>query len=462
MDSRGVSYVALIAGISSLSLVSGLDRYQVLSVTVFSGLIFGTLLFWRFRLAFAFISISVLLVSGLLDIPHLIEFAGLDIILFLVGMMTVIGFLEERRFFEILIEKVIYLVGHDGNRLVLSMMLMAAFFAALVDEVTSILFMTSTMLHLAGRYKVNPIPFVIMLVFATNIGSSATVVGNPIGVMIALKAGLTFSDFLRWASPITIVALAATIPITVRFFGREIRELDQNLREHKKNSGDSEERPPIDVPEFLISLALFLGTITFLVLHHQIEELLHLERNSMLLGTALAAAGVALIVDRDKARTLIEVRVDWWTLSFFLILFASVGTLRFTGVTRVMADSLLFMAGGDETWLFVSFITIAGILSAFMDNVLAVATFIPVIQDLQSIGVHVFPLWWGALFSGTFFGNLTMIGSTANIVAVGMMERRRVGHVTFIQWIKPGLLASVPPITIAILLLYLQLPLMPR
>jgi len=318
------------------------------------------------------------------------------------------------------------------------------------------------MLHLAGRYKVNPIPFIIMLVFATNIGSSATVVGNPIGVMIALKAGLTFSDFLRWASPITIIALAATIPITVRFFGKEIGELDRNLKEYSKNNGGSEEKPPTNIPEFLTSLAIFLGTITFLILHHQIEELLHLERNSMLLGTALGAAGVALMVDREKARTLIEVRVDWWTLSFFLILFASVGTLRLTGVTTVMANSLLFLAGGNETWLFVSFILIAGILSAFMDNVLAVATFIPIIQDLQSIGVHGFPLWWGALFAGTFFGNLTMIGSTANIVAVGMIERRRVGHITFIQWIKPGLLASVPPIAIAILLLYLQIPLMPR
>jgi len=462
MDRRGLSYVALITATLSLSLAVGLDRSQVYSVTVFSGLIFGTLLFWRFRLAFAFISIAVLLVSGLLDIPHLVEFAGLDIILFLVGMMTVIGFLEERRFFEILIDKVIHVVGHDVNRLVLAMMLMAALFAALVDEVTSILFMTSTMLHLAGRYKVNPIPFIIMLVFATNIGSSATVVGNPIGVMIALKAGLTFSDFLRWASPITIIALAATIPITVRFFGKEIGELDRNLKEYSKNNGGSEEKPPTNIPEFLTSLAIFLGTITFLILHHQIEELLHLERNSMLLGTALGAAGVALMVDREKARTLIEVRVDWWTLSFFLILFASVGTLRLTGVTTVMANSLLFLAGGNETWLFVSFILIAGILSAFMDNVLAVATFIPIIQDLQSIGVHGFPLWWGALFAGTFFGNLTMIGSTANIVAVGMIERRRVGHITFIQWIKPGLLASVPPIAIAILLLYLQIPLMPR
>ncbi|MEM3049087.1 MAG: ArsB/NhaD family transporter, partial [Candidatus Bathyarchaeia archaeon] len=176
----------------------------------------------------------------------------------------------------------------------------------------------------------------------------------------------------------------------------------------------------------------------------------------------LGAAGVVLIIDREKARTLIEMRVDWWTLSFFMVLFASVGTLRLTGVTGALASSLLFLAGGNETWLFASFTIIAAILSAFMDNVLAVATFIPIIHDLQSIGVYVFPLWWGALFAGTFFGNLTMIGSTANIVAVGMLERRRAGHVTFLQWLKPGILVSVPTLVIAMLLLYLQLYLTPR
>ncbi|MEM3595906.1 MAG: SLC13 family permease, partial [Candidatus Bathyarchaeia archaeon] len=429
MERRGLIYVSLLLIASLLSVLVGLSRSQVYSVTIFSGLIFGTLLFWRFRLAFAFMSIAVLLASGLLDIQHLVEFASLDIILFLVGMMTVIGFLEERRFFEILMVKVIHSVGYDVNRFVISMMLMAALFAALVDEVTSILFITSTMLHVAGRYRVNPVPFIMMLVFATNIGSSATVVGNPVGVMIALKADLTFSDFLRWASPISIVSLILTIPITMKIFSKEIKELGSHFKEQRNGTEHSENNLPFEPSEFLLSLGVFLGTILSLILHHQIEELFHLERNSMLLGTALGAAGVVLIIDREKARTLIEMRVDWWTLSFFMVLFASVGTLRLTGVTGALASSLLFLAGGNETWLFASFTIIAAILSAFMDNVLAVATFIPIIHDLQSIGVYVFPLWWGALFAGTFFGNLTMIGSTANIVAVGMLERRRAGHV---------------------------------
>jgi Na+/H+ antiporter NhaD/arsenite permease-like protein len=461
MRKRWSSYILLLLGIVLLSLVSGLNRIQVSSIAVFSALILGTLFFWKFRLAFAFICLAILLGSGLINVTLLVEFAGLDIILFLVGMMTVVGFLEEHRFFEILINKIIGAVGYNVNSLIIVILVMAAFFAALVDEVTSILFMTSAVLHLTGRIRVNPIPYVMMLVFATNIGSSATVVGNPIGVMIALRAGLTFGDFLRWASPIAAISLIAIIPLTMRYFNKDIKELENRLK-NISNFKDTDKQLSIKTSEFMISIIFFVLTIFFLVFHHQIEELLHLERNSMLLGTALGAAGAALVIDRNKAREIIEMRVDWWTLSFFLILFASVGTLKLTGVTSILANSLLSLAGGGETSLFISFTIIAGILSAFMDNVLAVATFIPVVQDLQSMGVYSFPLWWAALFAGTFFGNLTVIGSTANIVALGMIEKRKVGHITFFQWIKAGIIVTLPTISIALLLLYLQIPLMPR
>ncbi|MEM2901823.1 MAG: SLC13 family permease [Candidatus Bathyarchaeia archaeon] len=454
-------YALLILCVVLLSLFSGLNIGQVYSVTVFSALILGTLFFWRFRLSFAFTSIAILLAAGLIDVPRLVEFAGFDIILFLAGMMVVIGFLEEHRFFEVLINKVIGVVGQDVSRLLVIIMVMAALFSALVGEVTSILFMTSTVLHLTGKYRVNPIPYVLMTVFATNIGSGATVVGNPVGVMIALRAGLTFTDFLRWASPIVIISLLAMIPLTMKYFSKDMKELEERMRKFRTLK-DGSEKPTVRTSEFMGSSIFFAATILLLVFHHQLEELLHLERNTMLLGIALGLAGVALMIERDKAREIVETRVDWGTLSFFIILFASAGTLKVMGVTSILARSLLSFAGGSETTLFASLSLITGVLSAFMDNVLAVATFIPIIQDLQLMGAYSFPLWWGVLFAATFLGNLTIIGSTANIVALGMMERRKVGHITFLQWIKPGFAVSLPTIFIALILIFLQIPLMPR
>jgi len=212
MTIRILTYAALVAFVALAVRWLGWSGPQVLATTVFAGFIIGTLLFWKFRLAFALAGTTALLATGVLDIPHLIEFASLEVILFLVAMMIVIGFMEDRRFFEVLVEKALGYLDRRAWLLMSALMVLAAVSAALVDEVTSILFMSAVTLQVTRRFRLNPVPFLIMVVFATNIGSSATVVGNPIGVMIALQGGLTFSDFLRWATPVAVLGLAAAIP----------------------------------------------------------------------------------------------------------------------------------------------------------------------------------------------------------------------------------------------------------
>ena len=478
MIKREFVYPAILLGVGLIAyFVAELEPIQITSLTVFTGLISGTLLYWRFRLAFALAGIATLMIFGLLTTETLIEFAGFDIILFLVGMMIVIGYLEDRHFFEYLLEKILKGVGNNPMRLVVILMLMSAMFAALVDEVTSILFMTATVLHLTSKLKVIPVPFVIIIVFATNIGSSATVVGNPVGVLIALRADLSFIDFLRWATPVSLVGLGIAIPLSLWYFSKDIRRLGEAIRAPMATNNNARDRVAAiadegstatiqmtDVPRKSVKLPwiLFLGTIAGLVVHGPVEEVLGLEKNVMLLGTALAAASVTLFINRARAKDLVERRVDWWTLSFFIFLFASVGTLQLTGITSLIASGLYDISGGEESTLFLVFTSTAGILSALMDNILGVATFIPIVNDMQELGVYNYPLWWGLLFAGTFFGNLTFIGSTANIVAIGMLERQKHAHIELSQWIKPGALVSIPTLLIAMLLIYLQIPLMPR
>jgi len=454
MKWKGIIYIAIILGVSLFSSLAGFSSTQVLSLAIFFMVIFGTILFWQFRLPFALLGISLLLAFGLLDIQHLIEFAGLDVILFLVGMMILVGYLEENHFFESLVNTLIRYIGPRPFFLVATLMIVGAISAALVDEVTSILFMTATMIHLTSRFGVNPIPFVIIQVFATNIGSSATVVGNPIGVMIAMRAGLTFQDFLRWASPISLCALLITIPLSLLYYSKEIRDLKQKMRGKYLEKEDIPSKE--NSRQQAICFILFIGTIAGLVLHASLEKAFGLQKNALLIGTALLSAGISLLLERDRARELMERRVDWWTLTFFMMLFASVGTLKYVGTTEVIAKSLISWVGGNPKVLYLVLTWTIGILTGFMDNVLAVATFIPIVQDIARTGIDVTPIWWGILFGGTLFGNLTMIGSTANIVAIGIIERQKIGHITFGQWIKPGAIVSVITLGIATLILYLQ------
>ena len=447
--------ITYIAGLLlTVIVVSGTDlnASQMVSVTIFIAIILGAILFWRLRLAFALAGVAVLLFSRVLDVPHLMKYAHFDVILFLMGMMTVIGFLEEQGFFEHVLEILFKYFSRSGLMLISGLLLMSAVFAALVDEVTSILFITALTLRITKHYDLDPLPMVIATVMATNVGSSFTVVGNPIGVLIAFEGNLTFLDFIRWATPIGVMVLILTIILASLYWRPYITKLNDMMNLlGEPNLGEE-----ADKRKMRVSWAIFLCTIGGLVLHHPLEELLHLERNTLLLAVPLIMAGVTLLISGERARELIERRVDWWTLAFFIFFFATVGTLAYTGVTEIIAEAIIAYAGGNPILITTLITWTAGVLSAFMDNILAVATLISVVHGLEAYGYHVFPTWWGMLFGACYLGNLTMIGSTANIVALGILEKERGRHIHFFDWFKPGLVIAVPQLTLATILLLLQ------
>ena len=463
MRNTAFYFIGLIITILAASFL-GLTARQLTAVGAFSAIFFGAIFFWHYRLAFALGGVGILLITGLLDVPHMIEFANVDIVLFLIGMMIIVGFLEKKQFFEHLVNKLISLVGMNGNHLMVLMLLASGISAALVDEVTSILFMITAMLNITGRYKLHPVPFIIMIVFATNIGSSATVIGNPIGIIIALRSGLGFMDFIRWATPISFIVLVATILLFFVYYSRPIKELHNAMQAHKKEKALQEVIPEkaIMPKDTIISGIVFGGVILSLVLHSHTEHLLGLAKNTMLLGTSIIGAAVALLLGHKHARDIVENKVDWWTLSFFLFLFASVGTLAYQGVTSVIAKNISNSAGNNIPMLMGICIWTSGALTSVMDNVLAVATFIPIINDIGAMGINVFPLWWAILFGSTILGNLTIIGSTANIVAVGSLERCKICQISFLDWLKVGVVIAIPGLILAHILLLLQLSLMPK
>ncbi|HVT90937.1 MAG TPA: SLC13 family permease [Tepidisphaeraceae bacterium] len=488
------------------------DARQITSITIFSMFIYGTLLFGDFRLAFAFGGIALLMGLNLLSVEGFTQSASLNVIIFLVGMFLVIGFLEENQFFESVVNGIIGWIGPRPKVLLVVLMLMGTISAALVDEVTSILFMTGTMLHLTTKHKLNPVPFVIMLVFATNIGSSASSIGNPIGVMIALKAGFSFLEFLRWSAPIAVVVNVVTYLICRWWFADSVKAFEDAIEvEHvaleARNArrtaslaavggggdggglplpeGDDPSNPlgnDFDQPGFAqaidglddkqsrrVSWIVFLCTIVLLMTHGLTEHLLgiimgapggHLPEGTMMVGASLAMGSVVLLLRGNKARELVERRVDWWTLSFFMMLFASVGTLKETQVTRVIAERLIHFCGEGHPGLLIQIVGWAtGWLSAFLDNVLAVATFMPVVEDVRkSVAPAGYPesIYWLMLFGGTFMGNMTVIGSTANIIACGVLEKRGFGGIAFGYWFKIGFIVSIASMLVATLLLGLQ------
>lgn len=418
----------------------GLNSRQVLSITIFAMLVLGTLFFWSFRLAIAFLGLAALLICNVLDIPKFVESSSLEVILFLVGMMVVVGALRDLGFFTWIIQLIITLPGLTGRRFVVIIALTSALLACAVDEVTSILFMMVLVFQVCDTLKLDPKPYLIISVMATNIGSSGTMLGNPVGIFIGTKAGLSFEDFIVWSFPIMLVCLMATIGVALLYYRRQIATFQERLQERRKRELGL--GPSVKIA-YGRGIAVLVGTVGLVAIHRRLEQLLVLPVNTVLLMAPLISAGLIMIWRRDRARHYVEDEVDWWTLLFFLILFSVAGTLGYTQVTDRMAAGCTAHFGRSVAVLTPALVAITAIASAFVDNVVCVAAFVPVIKSLAASGLHAMPLWWALLFGACYGGNITMIGSTANIVALGMLEKRYHGHIRFLDWLKVGLLIGV-------------------
>ncbi len=433
------SLISCCALIGFLGVLARFSFAQNVSLVIFSASVLATLLFWESRVAIAFLGIAALILTKTIDIEHLVLFSSLEVILFLVGMMVIVGLLREVNFFNWVLCRLVTLKGMTARKLIITICVSSALMACLVDEVTSIIFMVALVFALTDYFEVNPVPFLIITVISTNIGSTGTVLGNPIGILIATRAGLTFEDFLLHAFPLMVIVLSAMIGIVLFWHRRELEELDTKINAH----GNDREAftKLVCVPmtrEIRKEFFIFFVTLLFIGLHHRIEYAFGLPTNSLLLSIPLISAGAIMLWRRNKAKEYIEKDVDWWTLIFFMLLFAKVGALKYTGVTDIFSNGIANLAGGSQFFMITFVLWTAAIGSSILDNVVLVATFIPVIDGLRMTGVDVTSLWWALLFGGCLGGNITMVGSTANIVALGMLEKRPGSNISFFQWFKIG------------------------
>jgi Na+/H+ antiporter NhaD/arsenite permease-like protein len=434
---RPAAMLAVSGLVALLAYSLGLDRDQVISVSIFIVIILATLLFWKFRLAIAFVGIGALMGTNVLDLPTFIKECKIDVILFLVGMMVTVGVLKELGLFTWIIQSVIAVRGMTGQMFVAIIVFLGAFMACAVDEVTSIVFVATLIFQVCDTLKIRPMPFIIIAVMGTNVGSSGTMLGNPVGILIGQNAEppLSFMDFLRWSFPVMFVSLLATLGLLMWWFRADIRLLSERLearRELGLGLG-----PLVRVP-YKRALAILLGMISFIALHHHIEAALGLAPNTVLIVAPLVIAGLLMMWRHERSRHYIEADVEWWTLLFFMMLFAVAGTLQHTAVTARIADSFQQTFGGRLSLLTPLIIAISALGSAFVDNIVFVAAFLPVVNKLEQT-----PLIWALVLGTCFGGNITMIGSTANIVALGMLEKRYRSSIRFLDWLKVGTIVGL-------------------
>jgi len=439
--------------IALLGRLIGFNSQQSLVSGIFSITILGAILFWEFRLSFAFLGSSLMLLLGLATLEEFILSSSWEIIFFLLGMMILVAALKELGVFTWLLSRALCMKNMNAKKFLLALTFTSALMACVIDEVSSILFMIMVIFELSDYFEINPIPFVMASVLATNIGSTGTVIGNPIGIFIAAKSGLTFEDFITHSFPVMIVSLVVLYGALIAILKKPLKELDSKIKMYKPNEFLVR---LLSVPpeiKLRIGFAILALTLLAISLHHRIELMLGLKDNTVLLIIPLISAAFVMIWRRQRARTYVESGVEWWTMLFFIFLFAQSGILAKTGATQVVAHRLTEAVGESQNALTGLVFLGSGIVSSFLDNVVVVAASIPIIEDLIAIDPLRGILWWALLFGACFGGNLTIIGSTANIIAIGTLEKDKKATIKFFEWIKLSIFPTV--CTMVFVLLFL-------
>ena len=372
---------------------------------------------------------------------------GIDwnVIFLLLGMMVIVGAIQQTGLFDYLALRAVRLTGGRPYRLMISLVLLTAAASALVDNVTTVLLVGPMTIAVTRQLGLNPVPFLVAEILASNIGGAATLIGDPPNIIIGSQAGLSYIDFLTNLAPLVVVLLAVFAGLCWIMFRRQLR-YDPGLAAAAMSS-DPRERIR-NRPLLIWSLSV-LAVVTVAFAMHGV---LDYEPSVV----ALLGAGVLMLAARDNRALLRE--VEWSTLVFFAGLFIMVGALAKAGVIGSIADWLADTIDGRVFFGATVLVGVSAVLSAIVDNIPYVTTMAPVVQTVAAdlpAGTDPDPLWWALALGADLGGNATPIGASANIVMLAIAARHD-HRITFMQFLRYGLPTTVVTITASIAYLWLR------
>ncbi len=401
---------------------------QVTAIIIFILVYFFIATGWRERTIAAMVGVAALWFFRILTKEEMIGYMDTNALGLLFGMMVIVGVLDEANFFRWLGTSLANLCAGNTFYIFLLFTTMTALLSALLDNVTTVLFMVAITLEISQFLKVDPKPYILAEIMASNVGGTATLIGDPPNIMIASATGLTFIDFLRYTAPISIVAFFVTLFLLGRIFHTKYKSST------KKSAKMSMKGIITDRRLFRMSFGIFIITVAMLFLHDKF----HLSPATIV----MVSATVILFLGGAKMPRILE-RVEWRTLIFFTCLFIIVGGLEKTGMIKELAIQMVNLVGWNDLLMISTTLWVSSLASGIIDNIPLVAAFIPMIEDISSFtGMDVSVLWWALSLGAGFGGNFTLIGASANIVAIGVAESRGV-KISFMDFIKVGSITMI-------------------
>ena len=351
----------------------------------------------------------------------------------LLGMMIIVAILAESGVFQWVGIKACKASRGNLWKLMVILCTFTAVTSMFIDNVTTVLLMIPVTVAVFRIFKVSPMPFILAQALASNVGGTATLIGDPPNIMIGSAAGIDFNTFIIHMGPTIAISFVVSLFLLKFMFRKELSAQVQNLEQMMKEDESIYLKDKMLLKK---SLAVMFGVIALFIVHGALK----IEPSIIALG----GAGVLLAVTRASPEKVFR-EVDWPTLIFFTGLFIIVGTAVHAGMINLLSSAAIGATGGNPWIAFLMIIGLSAIASAFIDNIPFTATMIPLIHTLNgnshlAVGFGDFqisPLWWALSLGANLGGNGTLIGSSAGIVAAGISEKQ--GHpISFNRWFKVG------------------------
>jgi Na+/H+ antiporter NhaD/arsenite permease-like protein len=374
--------------------------------------------------------------SQTIEQERAIEAIDFNTIGLLAGMMLIVRLTETTGVYTYLAIRAGQLARGRPLAVVVALAGATALLSAFLDNLTTVLLMVPITFLLADTLDIDPLPLVLIEIIASNIGGTATLIGDPPNILIAGATGLTFVEFVVNLAPIAFISFVAVTGMLYLWFRPRL----QIAPDARKRVMALDARRSIEDPEELKrALPILIGTILLFFVHKP----LHLEPATV----ALLGATVLLLVSTQSVEAALS-GIEWSTLFFFIGLFVMVGALEETGAIGEIADGVAALTGGDRTAELLGITWVSAIASGVVDNIPFTATMIPVVEQLQAGDGGDDAYWWALALGACFGGNFTLVAAAANVAAAGMAERSG-RPIRFVEFLRVGVPATLLSLVLA-------------
>lgn len=382
-------------------------------------------------------------IDGNVNNLYFINYIDFNVIFLLVSMMIIVSIATKSGMFNWVANELLKHTQGKPIRILFVLGLFTAITSAFLDNVTTVILIMPITFYIAKKLDINPIPYLITEVFSSNIGGTATLIGDPPNIIIGSAAGLSFTDFIKELTGIVFVILIVALIILALFFKKQLVTTEEKMA----SIAQIDNSHTITNKALLIrSLVVLIAVIAGFVLH----DITHIETSV----TAMLGASVLLLF--EKPSDLFK-EVEWNTIFFFIGLFIIIGGLEASGGIALMAKWILTVTQGSEKATALLILWGSGFISGIIDNIPYTATMTPMILEIEKVMGQAYaePLWWCLSLGACLGGNMTIIGAAANVI-VSETAAAHKHPITFMQFLKYGVIIMVTSLILSSAYIYLR------